>query len=49
MLMFFETSGRNLLAAETIARVGHHIALSVVGTHASSKAVISARRWPRKT
>src|SRR2546430_9808935 len=31
-LEFFETSGRNLLAAETAAGVGHHVALSVVGT-----------------
>ena len=29
---FFETSGRNLLAAEKTAGVKHHIALSVVGT-----------------
>jgi uncharacterized protein YbjT (DUF2867 family) len=29
---FFETSGRNLLAAEAAAGVGHHLALSVVGT-----------------
>jgi uncharacterized protein YbjT (DUF2867 family) len=29
---FFESSGRNLLAAEKIAGVKHHIALSVVGT-----------------
>jgi uncharacterized protein YbjT (DUF2867 family) len=29
---FFETSGRTLLAAEKIAGVKHHIALSVVGT-----------------
>jgi uncharacterized protein YbjT (DUF2867 family) len=29
---FFETSGRNLLAAEAKAGVKHHIALSVVGT-----------------
>lgn len=29
---FFETSGRNLLAAEKVAGVKHHIALSVVGT-----------------
>ncbi|MDQ3566226.1 MAG: NmrA family transcriptional regulator, partial [Pseudomonadota bacterium] len=28
----FETSGRNLLAAEAAAGVGHHVALSVVGT-----------------
>src|SRR5215207_7106586 len=32
VLEFFETSGRNLLAAEISAGVGHHIALSVVGT-----------------
>src|SRR3954467_9167170 len=29
---FFETSGRNLLAAEKTAGVGHHVTLSVVGT-----------------
>src|SRR5438874_10041258 len=32
VLAFFETSGRNLLAAEAVAAVGHHVALSVVGT-----------------
>ena len=32
VLEFFETAGRNLLAAETAAGVGHHVALSVVGT-----------------
>jgi uncharacterized protein YbjT (DUF2867 family) len=31
VLAFFETSGRNLLAAEPAAGVGHHVALSVVG------------------
>jgi len=31
-LEFFETSGRNLLAAEKSAGVKHHVALSVVGT-----------------
>lgn len=29
---FFQTSGHNLLAAEAAAGVGHHVALSVVGT-----------------
>ncbi|MBB6093946.1 uncharacterized protein YbjT (DUF2867 family) [Povalibacter uvarum] len=29
---FFETSGTNLLAAEARAGVGHHVALSIVGT-----------------
>ena len=32
VLEFFETSGRNLLAAEAGAEVGYHVALSVVGT-----------------
>lgn len=32
VLKFFQTSTRNLLAAETAAGVGHHVALSVVGT-----------------
>jgi uncharacterized protein YbjT (DUF2867 family) len=32
VLEFFETSGRNLLAAEAVAGVTHHVALSVVGT-----------------
>jgi len=32
VLEFFETSGRNLLAAEATAGVTHHVALSVVGT-----------------
>src|SRR5688572_19956071 len=31
VLDFFRTSGRNVLAAEQSAGVGHHIALSVVG------------------
>jgi uncharacterized protein YbjT (DUF2867 family) len=32
VLEFFQTSGRNLLGAEAAAGVGHHIALSIVGT-----------------
>ncbi|AWI60400.1 SDR family oxidoreductase [Sinorhizobium fredii] len=32
VMEFFETSGRNLMAAEKVAGVKHHIALSVVGT-----------------
>lgn len=31
VLEFFETAGRNLMAAERAAGVGHHLALSVVG------------------
>jgi uncharacterized protein YbjT (DUF2867 family) len=36
-LPFFERSTHNLLAAEEAARVGHHVALSVVGTKALSQ------------
>jgi uncharacterized protein YbjT (DUF2867 family) len=32
VMNFFETSTRNLLVAEAAAGVGHHVALSVVGT-----------------
>src|SRR6187200_264994 len=32
VLEFFETSGHNLLAAESVAGVRHHVALSIVGT-----------------
>ena len=32
VMEFFETSGRNLLAAEDAAGVRHHVALSIVGT-----------------
>src|SRR3982074_3813781 len=32
VLEFFESSGRNLLAAEAAAGVRHHVALSIVGT-----------------
>lgn len=37
MLEFFETSTGNLLAAEQAAGVGHHVALSVVGTERLSE------------
>jgi uncharacterized protein YbjT (DUF2867 family) len=37
VLTFFETSTRNLLAAEATAGVGHHVALSVVGTERLSE------------
>jgi uncharacterized protein YbjT (DUF2867 family) len=36
-LEFFETAGRNLLAAEVAAGVRHHVALSVVGTERLSE------------
>ncbi|SDC50393.1 Uncharacterized conserved protein YbjT, contains NAD(P)-binding and DUF2867 domains [Cupriavidus sp. YR651] len=35
VLEFFETSGRNLAAAEVAAGVGHHVALSIVGIERS--------------
>jgi len=37
VLKFFETSTGNLLAAEAAAGVGHHVALSVVGTERLSE------------
>jgi uncharacterized protein YbjT (DUF2867 family) len=37
VLEFFETSTSNLLAAEAAAGVGHHVALSVVGTERLSE------------
>src|SRR5262252_5677202 len=32
LLKFFETSGRNFLAAAAVAGVQHHVALSIIGT-----------------
>src|SRR5262245_62250269 len=43
VLEFFETSGRNLLAAEAGAGVRHHIALSIVGTDRSSNGYFRAK------
>src|SRR5689334_9336535 len=37
VLNFFETSTRNLLTFEATAGVGHHVALSVVGTERLSE------------
>jgi uncharacterized protein YbjT (DUF2867 family) len=37
VLRFFETSTRNILEAEAAAGVGHHVALSVVGTERLSE------------
>jgi len=37
VLNFFQTSTRNLLSHEATARVGHHVALSVVGTNRLSE------------
>jgi uncharacterized protein YbjT (DUF2867 family) len=43
VLEFFETSGRHLLAAETAAGVGHHVALSIVGTDRSENGYFRAK------
>jgi uncharacterized protein YbjT (DUF2867 family) len=43
VLEFFETSGRNLLAAEAIAAVRHHVALSIVGTDRSDNGYFRAK------
>ena len=45
VLEFFETSGRNLLAAEAAAGgIRHHVALSIVGTDRTPAAASAARR-----
>src|SRR3974390_3086305 len=43
VLEFFETAGRNLLAAETAARVRHHVALSIVGIDRSDNGYFRAK------
>src|SRR5438093_1106736 len=43
VLEFFETSGRNLLAAEAAAGVHHHVALSIVGTDRSDNGYFRAK------
>ena len=43
VLDFFETSGRNLLAAETEAGVRHHVALSIVGIDRSDNGYFRAK------
>jgi len=43
VLQFFETSGRNLLAAETAAGVRHHVALSIVGIDRSDNGYFRAK------
>jgi uncharacterized protein YbjT (DUF2867 family) len=54
VLEFFETSGRNLLAAEAAAGVRHHVALSIVGTDRTPDNGISSiirgmvRMYPRR-
>jgi len=43
VMKFFQTSGRNLLAAETAAGVRHHVALSIVGTDRSDNGYFRAK------
>jgi uncharacterized protein YbjT (DUF2867 family) len=43
VLEFFETSGRNLLAAEAAAEVRHHVALSIVGIDRSQNGYFRAK------
>jgi uncharacterized protein YbjT (DUF2867 family) len=43
VLEFFQTSGRNLLAAETAVGVRHHVALSIVGTDRSDNGYFRAK------
>src|SRR5438067_13242054 len=43
VLEFFQTSGRNLLAAEAVAGVRHHVGLSIVGTDRSDNGYFRAK------
>jgi uncharacterized protein YbjT (DUF2867 family) len=43
VLEFFQTSGRNLLATEAKANVGHHVALSIVGTDRTDNGYFRAK------
>jgi uncharacterized protein YbjT (DUF2867 family) len=47
VLEFFETSGRNLLAAEAAACVRHHVALSIVAIDRTDNGY-SAPRSPKR-
>lgn len=48
VLEFFETSGRNLLAAEAAASVRHHVVLSIVGTDRVPGKAITAPKSPKR-
>src|SRR5579872_7144204 len=43
VLEFFQTSERNLLPAEAASGVGHHVALSIVGTDRSDNGYFRAK------
>jgi uncharacterized protein YbjT (DUF2867 family) len=48
VLEFFQTSGRNLLAAEAAAGVRHHVALSIVGIRALDVSRLEMADTPAK-
>jgi uncharacterized protein YbjT (DUF2867 family) len=48
VLEFFETSGRNLLAAEGAAGVRHHVALSIVGADRVADQGYTALKSPKR-
>ena len=48
VLEFFETSGRNLLAAEAAANVRHHVALSIVAIDRTDNGYFRAKVAPEK-
>ena len=48
VLEFFETSGRNLLAAETAANVRHHVALSIVAIDRTDNGYFRAKAAQEK-
>jgi uncharacterized protein YbjT (DUF2867 family) len=48
VMHFFQTSARNLLPAEVVAGVSHHVALSVVGADACPTVATCARKSPRR-
>ena len=48
VLRFFQTSTRNLLDAEAEAGVGHHVALSVVGTERRSESGYSRAKFAQE-
>src|ERR1700736_6473248 len=48
VLEFFETSGRNLLAAEVAANVRHHVALSIVAIDRTNNGYFRAKAAQEK-
>src|SRR4029077_7868828 len=48
VLEFFQTSGRNLLAAEAAASIGHHVALSIVAIDRTDNGYFRAKAAQEK-